>query len=381
MGLNQSKRLRVAHVITGLERGGAETMLYRLLSALANHPVESCVISLGNRGTLADAIAALGVEVVALGMTNPLDAPRALWQLSRHLRKWRPDVIQAWMYHGNLAASLATLFSRIPVVWGIHHSVMDGIQPVTKALVWLSAFLSKFCPRRIVCCGESALRAHRRLGFSNDKLIVVANAWDTDAWCPRPELRASGRADLGLADDDLVVGAVGRFHPMKDYRCLLASVAQLGDEGLRPKVVLCGRGLDPANAELGEWIDEFGLSGQVLALGERNDVAALMNGFDVFCLSSHTEALPLVVGEAMASGVPCVVTNVGDVRELVGDSGRVVPPRDPRALAEALATTLALTSDERARCGAAARARVASLYSLTQMTERYLTLWRVLCPK
>ncbi len=376
MDLDHGQPLRVAHVITGLERGGAETMLYRLLGALADQPVAACVISLTGPGTLAEPIEQLGVPVHCLRLNTPCGLAGGLPRLCRLLRDWPADVVQGWLYHGNLAASLAVGRHGPPVVWGIHHTGTEGLRGRTRGLVALSARLSRSAAASIVCCSNSALVTHRQLGFATERLTTIANGWDTQAWRPRPELRAAARTALDLAPDDLVVGTVGRFHAMKDYPTLVAAIGQLAQRWSTLKLLLCGRGLTPDNVELTGWLRELELLDRVRLVGERTDIPAVLSSLDVFCLSSHTEALPLVVGEAMASGLPCIQTDVGDLRALAGSTGWVVPPRNPDALAATLATVLALPADQRQAAGQAGRTRIQRRHSLQVMARRYLDLWR-----
>jgi len=179
----------------------------------------------------------------------------------------------------------------------------------------------------------------------------------------------------------VVFGHVARFDPMKDHAGLLRAAAALVAARPQARLVLIGQGVDGANPALARAVAEYGLAGHAHLLGPRPDVAAWTAGFDVAVSSSVSEGFPNVVGEAMACGVPCLVTDVGDSALVVGDAGRVVPPADAAALAAAAAALVDLGEDGRRRLGAAARARVAAEFGLPVVIGRYEAFYRDLARK
>ncbi len=373
-----TRRLRVWHVITGLNTGGAEVMLYRLLGRrdAAGSDVE--VVSLTDVGPIGEKIRALGVPVRALGLAraapNPVRAARLVYWLARE----RPDAVQTWMHDSDLVGGLAAFAARVPVAWGIHqgeYELRDAGQRRTRRVASVLARLSRFVPARIVCCSETSRRVHAGIGYDARKLVVIPNGFDVGAFRPDPAARPAVRAELGIPDGAPIVGHVGRAHPQKDHATFFAAAALLGAR--RPDVhfVLCGDGVSE-NAPLARGVDPA-VRARVHLLGRRDDIPRLTAAFDLLASSSSFgEAFPLVIGEAMACGVPCVVTDAGDSALMVGATGRVVPRRDPRALADAWADVLALPGEERARLGRAARARVEEHYTLERCVGRYEALYR-----
>jgi glycosyltransferase involved in cell wall biosynthesis len=225
-----------------------------------------------------------------------------------------------------------------------------------------------------VACSRSAEAFLAGSGYDSERVRLIPNGFDLDRFAPDPSERAAVRAELGLGDRDLVVGHVGRDHRVKDHPTLLAAASIAATRFPDLRLVLVGAGLDDANRSLAE--DARSLGQRVVMLGERSDVPRLYRAFDLFALSSMaSEALPLVIGEAMASGVPAVSTDCGDARELIGDTGRVVPRRDPAAFAAALEELLGLAPTDRMALGVAARERIASGYSLAGMSEAYRATW------
>ena len=374
--------LRVVHVISGLELGGAETMLYRLIRASDQSAFQSEVVSMTTRGPVGEWIEALGIPVHALRMKRGLPTPWHLLPLIRRLRQAKPEVVQTWMYHADLFGGVAgRLAGRLPVVWGIHHTRLER-QTTPANTLWtarVNARLSHWIPRRIVCCSEATRRVHAQMGYATEKMVVIPNGIDLERFGPNPEARLSVRAELGLDPEALLIGMVARFHPLKDHHNFVRAAQRLAEVS-DARFLLCGEGILPENAELSGWIEQAGLGGRFHLLGRREDTPRLFASLDISTLSSRSEAFPLVVGEAMASGVPCVVTDVGDAAEIVGTTGVVVAPRDLQALAEAWNKLIEAGPEGRARLGELARKRIAERYSLQATVTRYQDLYLSLCP-
>ena len=372
-----SSPLRVTHVITGLGAGGAETALYRLVSATRGDLLHD-VVSLTGPGHFGPRLLAEGVPVTCLGMRPATPSPLALVRLVRHLRALRPDVVQGWMYHANLLAGLAAgAAGRVPVVWGIHHArLLD--RSTRRSTRWTNALcarLSTRLPARITCCAEAAARAHVGMGYDAGRVVVIPNGFDAGSLAREPAAGARVRAELAIPPAALVVGTVSRYHPDKDPDTLLRAAGQVVRADPRVVFVLAGRGLESANAALAARVEALGLRDRVRLLGSRGDVPALLSAMDVFALSSRSEAFPVVLGEAMLCELPCVATDCGDAQEIVGPWGRIVPPEDPGALAAGLRALLDASGRARAALGAGARERVRARYDLGRIARLYVELY------
>jgi glycosyltransferase involved in cell wall biosynthesis len=374
-----ARPLRVTHVITSVGSGGAQAMLHKLVVATRDAPVVHRVVTLLDGGMFAAALREAGVEVRSLGLRRGVPDPASLWRLARWLRRDRPDVVQSWLYHADLLAGLAAAAAGgIPVVWNVRHADVEPghARRLTHWTRLVCARLSGVLPARIVCCGEAARRAHAALGYRADRLLVIPNGFPLGDLERDPVGGAAVRRELSLPDGAPVVGLLGRFDPDKDHRNFLAAAARVARAAPAVRFVLAGDGVDGANPTLQAWIEEHaGLAGRVRLLGLRQDVPRLLSALDVLALSSRAEAFPNVLGEAMACGVPCVATDCGDAREILGPAGLVVPPRDPAALADALLDVLARPAGERAALGAAGRARVRERYDVRAVARRYLALY------
>jgi glycosyltransferase involved in cell wall biosynthesis len=370
--------IRVLHLINDLSVGGAEMMLYRLLSQTRRDRFDSVVLSLMDQGSLRQRIEDLGIPVYTARMKAGMATPASIWRLLRLVRKIKPDLIQGWLYHGSLAAQFVGMFAsgKAPVIWGIHSTYSLPLEKkLTAAMVKLCAPLSRLSSS-IVFVSRTSQSQHKAKGYSSENSCVIPNGIDTTLFAPSNEARFSVRAELGLSTDALLVGVIGRHHPMKDQANFLRAAGQISKRYGEAHFLLAGRGVDADNRTLLKLIEELKLDDHVHLLGERTDIARLVAALDIFCLSScYGESFPIIVGEAMSCGVPCVVTDVGDSAWMVSDTGRFVPPRDTGALAAACEEFLDIGPAGRQAMGAAARSRVTELFSLPSVVARYEELY------
>lgn len=366
--------MRILHVIPSVAVGGAQIMLLRLLEHWRIPEDRHGVVSLMPFGILRAPMAASGATLTSLDLPQGRMSPRAGVELARIVRRFRPDVLQGWMYHGNLAATVGRALSRArcPVLWGVHHSItgLTREKRSTRGVIRLSARLSRGTAR-VIFCSETSAAQHEQIGFETSRTVVIPNGFDCDAFRPRAGAGATLRRMLGVDAATIVIGMVARYHPMKDHSNLLAAVAGLPSE---PPVhlVLAGHEVDRNNAALTRAIGDAGLNERVTLLGESQNMPEIMAGFDMLVVpSAWGEAFPLVLGEAMASGVPCIATDVGDSRLIIGETGLVVAPREPIALADGLWDLVQRGADGRAQLGMAARARIVSEFSAPAIAARY----------
>ncbi len=373
--------MRIVHIITSLDRHGAQMMLYKVLSRMDRSRFESVVVSLTDGGALRDQFAAIDVTVHSVGMKKGIPTPATIYRFVRLMKSLKPDLIQGWMYHGNLAAQLASASSprRVPVLWNVRGSSynLKDIKPFTAVIIWLGGKLSSLPNLIINNSLVSAVKHEERLGYRADKRVIIPNGFDTDGFAPSEEARAGLRTELGLSGDAMLIGLLARFHPMKDHANFLQATALLLKNYPQLHFVMSGDGVDQSNEELRELVSKLSIAERVHLLGERSDMSRIAAALDIAALSSaYGEGFPNVIGESMACGVPCVVTDVGDSAFVVGETGRVVPPCDSETLAAAWRELIEMGESSRRELGQAARRRVLENFSIQAITSQYESLYQ-----
>ncbi|MDE2461749.1 MAG: glycosyltransferase, partial [Gammaproteobacteria bacterium] len=224
-------------------------------------------------------------------------------------------------------------------------------------------------------------RQHEKLGYPRTKACVIPNGFNIGKFSPNVASRVATRAQLGMGFDELVLGTIGRYHPLKDHANFLRAARQVADAQPDARFVLAGRQVCPENRTLMNLVQELQLQERTMLLGERADVPDLLNAMDIYVSSSSSEAFPNAVGEAMSCDVPCVVTDTGDSAELVADTGVAVPVKSPEQLAEGMLQLIRAGAARRTQLGAAARERIRLHYSNEKIAQQYADLYRSVCAR
>ncbi len=379
-GAPRPSRGTIAHVTTSLDIGGAQAMLAKLVTKahLQHDGLAHLLVSLLPPGAFTPL--ASECSVYSLGMTRGrLPGPAATMRLLRIINRVRPDILQGWMYHGNLAASLVAMIRPgwTPVVWNVRHSLADPAveSRATRALLSVSARLSSRTVA-ILYNSQTAARQHEAYGFDAAKSVHIPNGFNCDLYKPDATRRRLLSDRFGIPDGRVCIAMIGRCHPMKDYALLVEATARAISEGQNLHLLLVGPGLETAPGALRSRINTLLSRDRVTISGARTDIAEWLPGVDIFALSSAWgEAFPNVLGEAMACGVPCIATDVGDSGWVIGDSGIVVPPRDAEAFAAAITRLCECGGHERRQRGRAARARIEENFELGEIADRYRQLY------
>jgi glycosyltransferase involved in cell wall biosynthesis len=380
--MSSAMRIRILHVITGLNRGGAESMLVRLLAAMDPATFDQRVLCLDREGPLVQDLRAAGVQTRCLDLKRH---PFSLLKISDLFKdprgSWVPDIIQGWMYHGNLAAYLASrlLANQAALVWNIRVGIdtMSTYRPTTRGLIRLGARLSRSADR-IIYNAAAAREQHETIGYHPERSLWIPNGFALDRFRPDPGARVQVRQELGLLPDVILLGQFARFHAEKNHRLFLSALGTLPPEvhGL-----LAGQGIHSGQPELAAAVRQHGLEGRVHFLGERNDMPRLTAALDIAVSPSWNEGFSNALGEALACGVPCVATRVGDSATLVDQAGRMVPPGDTEALCEALRSLLALSHPQRVSLGDLGRRKMEAEFSMRVVAHQYETLYQALVPE
>lgn len=375
------RRANLLFVTTGLGMGGAEKMLVKLLQRLNRNVFQPKVLVLSAPGHFSQMISKIGVPLEHLCLRAFRSAPAALGKL-RAVAREPVDIVQGWMYHGNVASHLIRWFARKPpaTVTGVRASLMPWREmPLSTAIaIRADARLSHYADQ-VIFNSKVAFEEHLALGYDARRSCVIPNGFDIKELTPDSAMRQCLRTTLGIANDDVLIGTLARFHPQKDFGTLFLALAQVLAADSRVRVVLAGTRVDAGNSEITALARHAGILDKLVLLGPRDDIQAILNGLDIFCLSSaFGEGFSNAIGEAMSCGVPCVVTDVGDSRWIVGDTGEVVPPRNPAALADALLRLVRLGREGRSKMGLSARERIAEMFSLQSVVALYEATYQMI---
>jgi glycosyltransferase involved in cell wall biosynthesis len=370
--------MKVVHVITGLDTGGAEMMLYKLLASLQDEKIELSVISLMKKGRVAKKIEALGVQVESLDISREVKID---WKTLKNLRKLilgsNIDIVQGWMYHGNIVATLVAFLSflmgrRIKLFWNVRQTLYDlnNEKIQTQWVIRISCWLS-FFSKKIIYNSMLSMQQHSKIGFSSRKIKMISNGFDLQNFRPNFQFYQQFRQELGVSEGTFLIGHISRLHPMKDHATLFRTIDRvmkiLVGSSSKQKVIfiLVGHGIT----------NKLSNNPAIRFLGERSDIPKVMSAMDlVISSSAWGEGFPNVIGEAMASEVPCVVTNVGDSAYIVDKCGRVCSVGDDQCLANSI-VKLIEDSDERKLLGKCARQRIERYYSIDKIKKEYLLEW------
>jgi glycosyltransferase involved in cell wall biosynthesis len=368
----------IVHLITGLETGGAERMLSRLVACTDRDRFRSLVVSITGAGNMAPAVDRAGIELISLGIRRGVPDPRGLFRLGRILREVRPDILQTWLYHADFLGLVVKQLGYIPhLIWNVRCSDMSlaSVSVVGGGLRRLLSWCSTI-PDAVIVNSRAGRLFHEQIGYNPRRWEHVPNGFDTDELRPNLGARRLLRAELGIDDETIVIGLPARYHPMKDHSTFLEAAATLAERRPEVRFALLGAGIEPSNRPLAKAITRHGISDHIRLLGERSDMAEVYAALDIATLSSACgEGFPNVLGEAMACGLPCVATDIGDALELLGPTGIVVPPCNPQALAASWLALIEIGAEGRRLLGSKARERIVRDYGLGVAVARYEALY------
>jgi len=359
-------------------------MLARLMESGRLVPdIEPTIVSLIRPGAVGERIAATETPIHSLGMRNGLPSLAAAARLATLARRLRPDIIMGWMHHGAIAASWAAAMMphAPPVIWNVRHSLSGYRREklLSRIMLRMGAWLSAR-PATIVYNSRAARGQYRSFGYRPKRDLVIPNGFDLEAFAPRGAGRQTLLRTFDLPDSSVLIGMVARNHPMKDVTTLVRAFVRVRKRCPQAHLLLVGEGMDQPSHADARLLRSLPEQSWTLA-GHRRDVADWLSGLDILALpSAWGEGFPNIVGEAMACGVPCVATDVGDSAWVVSDGGRIVPTGAPEAMADALADLVLLGPQGRWALGQLASQRVHKQFALEAVVRRYETLFRDHCP-
>jgi glycosyltransferase involved in cell wall biosynthesis len=298
------------------------------------------------------------------------------------LRAQRPAVLHSYLAGPNITAVVLKplLLPGTRIVWGVRASNVD-LQRYgwfARTSYGIERRLARYADL-IICNSRAGLEYAATRGFPRQKMVAISNGIDTENFKADAVARTSVRTEWGVAENEILIGLAARLDPMKDHPTFFRAAAALAGARRDVRFVCVGDGPEPYKAELHRLTESLGLDKELIWAGARRDMSAVYSAMDIFsCSSSSGEGFSNAIGEAMACGVPCVVTDVGDAAYIVGDTSCVIEPGDHRALAAAIGRLADLPPEDRQTLGYACRERVISEFGmemLAQRTERALDLF------
>lgn len=360
--------IRLAFIIRSLDYGGAERQLVTLAKALDKRRLDTTILTFYSGGYLEKELAGSGVKLVSLGKRGRWDLPAFLGRLAYHLRQIRPDVIHSYLDIPNLLAIGAKPFCSNPaIIWGVRSSDLDldkydWLRRCGSSLERRVAIL----PDRIIVNSHAGQKHLLSQGFPAEKLVLIHNGFDTEHFRPDEEARTKVRREWRIGNNEILIGMVARFDPVKDHAMFLraASLVRKGRSDVR--FICVGDGPRGYGQRLQQMAERLSVSEKVSWAGMRSDMRNVYSGLDIHVSSSRSEGFPNVVGEAMSCAVPCVVTDAGDAAMIVGDTGFVSPSRNPPALAASLMSCI---GSDRNELGLNARRRIEEHWSVRRLAE------------
>jgi glycosyltransferase involved in cell wall biosynthesis len=328
--------MKIVHIITGLGDGGAEHTLFKICKYdTVNQHV---VISLKNFGKYFLLLKKLGIKVYCLNFN--IFFLYNFYILIKILKSTKPDIVQTWLIHGDLLGGIAARLAGIKnIIWNIRYSNFETKKEklTTILIIKFLTKLSYLVPQSIIVVSKKAKKIYEILGYDKKKLKFIPNGYDLTILKPSKFQRLSFRRENKIKNSTVVIGNVSRYHPKKDHFNLLDALAILQSKKIKFKCILVGTNINKDNFILANKIKELKLSIHVKLLGQKNNITKIMNGLDIYVQSSsYGEGFPNVIAEAMACGVPCVATDVGDAAFIVGKNGWIVSPNNSTLLARAL---------------------------------------------
>jgi len=364
----ENKPVKIIHVITDLDVGGAERMLVSYLTAERDAAPNSFVVSLLSGGYFAKWLRESGLIVHEMNMGRAIGNLLSLFRIALMIRREKPDAIQSWMYHADLVSTLALLLSgrkrQTRLYWGVRCSDMDTskYRITLRFAIWACSWLS-WIPDGIIANSFAGMNVHKNLGYSAKNFFVIPNGVDADRFAPNAELRAEVRRELEIPDDAYAIAMVARRDPMKDHETFVSAIDLVpGAIGILP----------------GKGTEELPDQSNIRRLGVREDIERIYAGCDVVCLcSAFGEGFPNVLVEGMAAGLAPIATDVGDCARIVGDAGEIVPPRNVDAFAEALRNLIGLGREKLVEKGMAARRRIQVQYGLEHAVDTFDNVYKM----
>lgn len=366
-------KINIIHIVPGLKMGGAEKALLRLIINSPNY--NHSVLSLTRGGAMYDIFLKNKIKVTVFDFDKSFFS--SFKKMIIHLSSEDVDVVQTWLYSANIIGGIAAKISKVNnIIWGLRGTgIPQSFFSLQMSMIFFGAFLSYFVPNKIVSNAKSVRKFHTNKGYKKNEHIVIYNGFDVSLYQSKQSF-SELKMSLGINDNSLIIGTVGRYDKLKDFRTMIKAISRVMHLNKNIRFIMVGRDLSVSNNELlKEFISNKVDLKRVSLVGEVIDVIPYLGLMDIFCLSSKKEGFPNVVCEAMLMAIPSVVTDAGDSSEILSDTGMIVPIKDFQKLTDALMKMVSLDDKTRTNYGHNAHLRASQYFSIEENVNKFSELY------
>lgn len=375
--------MKIVHIISGLKSGGAEGVLYRLICQDSKN--DHYVISLTDQGFYGKLLNKKKISVKYLNIKKNLNSIFLFFKLIYLIKKINPDVIQCWMYHGDILGGLAgRILGKKKIYWNLRNSDLDihWSNKSTIFLAKLSSYLSYVIPLKIISCSNKSTITHIKSGYSRKKILLINNGFDKRKFNYSKKYKKYWKYKLKINDQNTIFGFVGRWSDQKDFETLFKAFgyfAKNAKDSNLIKLLLIGKNINKNNKELLKEIKKYGLIRHVMLIDETNTINQILNVIDIGIFSSKgNEGFPNVIAEKMLTKIPCIVADVGDSKKIIGKSGWIYKKRNWFDLNKKINFVYKDYFQNKPIWNTRknlSRKRIINYFSLSQMVESYNQIW------
>ena len=369
--------MKIFNIISGLNRGGAETLLYNFI--INDFKNTHIIISLSKNGYYKKVLLDKNYEVYDFETDNFFKLFSSTYKIFKILKKHKPNILQTWLYKADFIGSILSLFTNIKLYWSLHHSKPQNfkINIKTRFSYLILSIFSFVFPNKIFCCGKEVKLFHSKIGYKRSKLKVIFNGYDINKF----NLKNNNKylTKLSLNNKMFILGTVARWDKYKDFQTLFKSLNILDKHFKNWRLIIAGSNLTNKNNKLRKLIEKNNIIDKVLAIGEINDVENLYKIMSLNLLISKAEGFPNVLAESMLSGVPCIATDVGDNKLIISEYGMTVKPNDYEDLANKISNFILNLSNKNQHESLKKECRktIMKNYSLEKMIKNYNEYWLI----
>ena len=371
-------QIKIIHIITGLNEGGAEATLFNLINNTKEQ--NNFIISLKGKGKYGALLRKKGIKVYSINFKFDFSLIKKFFYIIKIIKKINPDIVQTWMYHADLIGGIASyIANKKNIFWGIHHTSLkfNSNKKSIILIATINRILSYVIPKKIIVCANKAKETHIKFGFDKSKFHIIHNGIDFRKFKKSKIKGLKYRKKISASENEIIFGTVARFDPNKDHLNLLKALKEIKKKHIKFKYLLVGKNMNKKNNYILRNIYKHNLEENIILLGEEKDIVSIMNTLDLHILPSKSEAFPLVLLESIACGTLSISTNVGDVEKIIKTNSLLVKPKNHISLYEGIMKFLAISCDEKSKIINQSILHIKKNYSVEKMANSYINIYKI----